>query len=117
MIRFYHYAKCDTCRRPKKLLEGKNKKMEEIDITLHPPRFEELKGYLKKSGLPLKSFLNQSGEQYRLLNLKEKLKILSEDEILKMMSQNGRLIKRPIASDGKQITVGFKEEEFQKKWQ
>ena len=34
MLKFYWYAKCDTCRRAKKWLEAKGKKFEAIDITL-----------------------------------------------------------------------------------
>lgn len=116
MLKFYHYAKCDTCRRAKKWLESKNKKFEEIDITTHPPSFSELKTFLQKSGLQLKNFLNTSGIQYRALNMKEKVNQLSEDEILKMLAKEGRLIKRPIISDGKSVTVGFDEKNLVKTW-
>lgn len=116
MLKFYQYSKCDSCRRAKKWLESKNKKFEEIDITLHPPGFSDLKGFLQKSALPLKNFLNRSGIQYRELNMKEKVKILSEDEILKMLAAEGRLIKRPILTDGKKVTVGFDEKLFEECW-
>ncbi len=116
MLKFYWYAKCDTCRRAKKWLESKGKKFEEIDITLAPPSLAQLKDYLKNSGKELKDFLNRSGVQYRELNMKEKVKSLTPDKILEMLSKEGRLIKRPIVSDGKKSTVGFDEAEFARTW-
>lgn len=116
MLKFYGYSKCDTCRRAKRWLEAKGKKIEEIDITLNPPKFEEIKTYLKKSGRELVDFLNKSGLQYRALNMKEKVKTLPEDKILQMLAKEGRLIKRPIVTDGKKVTVGFDEKDFAATW-
>jgi arsenate reductase len=116
MLKFYGYAKCDTCRRAKKWLESRSKQIQEIDITSNPPRLSELKTFLQKSGRELKDFLNKSGQQYRALNMKEKSKSLPEEKIIEMMAKEGRLIKRPIVTDGKNITVGFDEKEFLKFW-
>jgi len=116
MLKFYWYAKCDTCRRAKKWLEAKGKKFEAIDITLDPPSLADLKDYFKKSGKELKDFLNRSGVQYRELNMKEKVKSLTPEKILEMLAKEGRLIKRPIVSDGKKATVGFDEAEFSRTW-
>ncbi len=115
-LKFYGYNKCATCRKAKQWLETKGKKLEEIDITLSPPALGELKEFLLLSQKPLKDFLNKSGEQYRLLNMKEKIKTLPEKEILNMLAKNGRLLKRPIVTDGKKVTVGFDEKEFQSLW-
>lgn len=116
MLKFYWYSKCDTCRRAKKWLEAKKKSFEEVDITLDPPSAKELADYLKKSGKELKDFLNKSGIQYRALNMKDKVKTLSPEKILDMMGKEGRLIKRPIVTDGKKVTVGFDEKEFAAAW-
>ncbi len=116
MLKFYWYAKCDTCRRAKKWLEAKGKKFEEIDITLDPPNLSELKGYVAKSGRDFKDFLNKSGIQYREQNMKDKVKTLPEAKILEMLSKEGRLLKRPIVTDGKKVTVGFDEKDFAKHW-
>lgn len=116
MLKFYHYAKCQTCVKAKKFLTGKQYALQEIDITTSPPSARELKELIKKSGKPYANFLNRSGVQYREKNMKEKVKQLSEDEIIKILSEDGRLIKRPIVTDGKKTTVGFNEEEFKKIW-
>ncbi|MCC6273411.1 MAG: arsenate reductase family protein, partial [Deltaproteobacteria bacterium] len=41
---------------------------------------------------------------------------LPPEKILEMLAKEGRLIKRPILSDGKRVTVGFDEKEFAKTW-
>lgn len=116
MIRFYGYSQCDTCRKAKKWLEAQGKRFEQIDITLHPPSLEDLKEMVRSSGLSLKDFLNRSGIQYRERKMSEKLKVYSEDQILQLMAEEGRLIKRPLVTDGKQVTVGFSEQMFAEKW-
>jgi arsenate reductase len=68
------------------------------------------------SGLPLKSFFNTSGIQYRSLGLKDRLPTMSEREQLALLASNGMLIKRPIVTDGQRVTVGFKPEQFESCW-
>ncbi len=50
-----------------------------------PPSREELKRLIQKSGLPVQKFFNTSGKKYRELNLKEKLKTMSEEEMLDLL--------------------------------
>lgn len=59
---------------------------------------------------------NTSGEQYRLLKIKEQLPTLTDPEILNLLEINGRLIKRPLLTDGKRATVGFNEDIFLRTW-
>lgn len=116
MLDFYQYPKCSTCRNAQKWLEKRSRGLKSTDITLAPPSKVELKKILKLSGKKVMDLLNKSGEQYRLLNMKEKVKSLTEDQILDLLSKNGRLIKRPLLTDGHKATIGFKEEEFAKTW-
>jgi len=116
MLKFYGYSKCDTCRKAKQWLLKHGREVAEIDITTDPPKFADLKTLLLKSGKPLEAFLNRSGVQYRALNMKDKVKTLSQIAVLKLLAGEGRLIKRPIVTDGKKVTVGFDEKEFKKIW-
>ncbi|CEP42880.1 arsenate reductase [[Clostridium] sordellii] len=63
----------------------------------------------------IKKFFNTSGVKYRELVLKDVVKTASEDELLDILSSDGMLIKRPIAFDGKNLLIGFKEEEWKEK--
>jgi len=116
MPNFYHYPACSTCRNAEKWLKSHGQELKAVDITLTPPSKAQLKRILEHSGKPVTSLLNTSGEQYRLLNMKEKIKTLNEDQILDLLSKNGRLIKRPLVFEGDKATIGFKEEEFKKTW-
>lgn len=116
MLTFYHYAKCSTCIKAKKHLTARGHTLKEIDLTTKPPSAKELADLIKKSGRPYTDFLNRSGVQYREENMKEKVKQLSEEEILRILASNGRLIKRPIVTDGKRVTVGLDAREFETVW-
>lgn len=71
--------------------------------------------FLKADGGSLKDLFNTSGVQYRELKMSEKLKAgISESEALKLLSTNGKLVKRPFLLGKKNGTVGFKPEKFSK---
>ena len=63
----------------------------------------------------LKKFFNTSGVKYRELGLKDVVKTESYDKLLEILASDGMLIKRPIAFDGKNVLIGFKEEEWKEK--
>lgn len=63
----------------------------------------------------LKKFFNTSGVKYRELGLKDIVKNESDDKLLEILASDGMLIKRPIAFDGKNVLIGFKEDEWKEK--
>ena len=113
MIKVYHYPKCTTCKRALKWLKENNVECEKRDIKEQPPVFEEMKEIYKKSGLPLKKFFNTSGLLYKSLHLKEKLPGMSEEEMYRLLSSDGMLVKRPLVIAQNKILVGFKEKEWE----
>lgn len=116
-MKFYWYPKCGTCRNAKKWLDEKDVAYEAIHIVEAPPSKEELKQAYEKSGLPLKKFFNTSGQKYRELGLKDQVATASDDELLALLASDGMLIKRPLVIGEETASVGFKEEEYQEKWQ
>lgn len=115
-LTFYWYPKCGTCRKAKKWLDDHNVPYEAIHIVENPPTKEQVKEFYGKSGLELKKFFNTSGQKYRELGLKDKIKTASEEEMLEWLGSDGMLIKRPIVTDGEKVTVGFKEEVYISNW-
>ncbi len=70
---------------------------------------------LENAGLSIKNLFNTSGVQYRELKISEKLKAgMSEADALKLLSQNGKLIKRPFLLTAKSGAVGFDEASWAK---
>ncbi|WP_054951715.1 arsenate reductase family protein [Numidum massiliense] len=112
----YEYPRCGTCRKAKKFLDAHSVAYTTQQIVQQPPSKPELAELVAKSGLPLKKFFNTSGKLYRELNMKEKVNVLSEDELLELLAAHGMLIKRPIVTDGVKVTVGFNEETFKEMW-
>ena len=114
-MKFYGYKKCSTANKAKKWLKDNNINFEEIDLIDTPPTKEEMKKIYEESGHELKKFFNTSGVRYRELGLKEVLKTASEDEMLELLSSDGKLIKRPLLVDSKKVLIGFKENEYKEK--
>ena len=116
MLRLYGYKKCSTCRKAEKFLQQAGIAFEFTDVTENPPAADELATIAELADTPLAKLFNTSGMQYRELKIKEKLPALSSREIVALLAGNGRLIKRPLITDGKRATVGFNEEKFSKTW-
>ena len=88
---------------------------DERPIKEENPSYEELKAWYEMSGLPLKKFFNTSGILYKQMNLKDKLKEMSEDEQLKLLATDGMLVKRPLVIGDDFVLTGFKEKEWEDK--
>ena len=112
---FIEYPKCSTCKKAKKWLDTNNVTYTDRHIVEDNPSYDELKRWHQKSGLPLKKFFNTSGMLYKEMQLKNKLPDMSEDEQLKLLSENGMLVKRPIIVADEYVLVGFKEAEWEAK--
>ena len=115
MLKFICYPKCTTCQKAKKWLDDNRIEYELKDIKLDNPTLDELTEWYKKSGLPLKKFFNTSGLLYKSLDLKNKLPSMSEGEMLKLLSSDGMLVKRPLLIGEDFVLVGFKESEWKDK--
>ncbi|GIP34359.1 arsenate reductase family protein [Paenibacillus sp. J2TS4] len=116
-LKMYGYPKCSTCRNALKWLQSKGHEVTTVNVFEEPPSEEELTDLLSKSGLELKKFFNTSGEVYKEMNLKDKLGQMSVEEQIRLLASNGRLIKRPVVTDGSRVTVGFKEELYKQVWE
>ena len=115
MLKFICYPVCTTCQKAKKWLDDENLEYEFRDIKLSNPSKDELAEWHKMSGLPLRKFFNTSGLIYKSLDLKNKLPDMSEDGMLDLLSENGMLVKRPLAVADTFVLVGFKESEWKLK--
>ena len=112
MYTFICYEKCSTCKKAEKWLSDNKIEFQKRPIKEDNPSYDELQKWLKLSGLPVKRFFNTSGLLYKSMNLKDKLKDMSLEEQLKLLSSDGMLVKRPILITDKKIFVGFKENEW-----
>lgn len=84
----------------------------ERNIKEENPSQGELSQWILKSNHPIKKFFNTSGILYRELNIKERLKTMSEEEQIALLASDGMLVKRPILVGKDIVLVGFKENEW-----
>jgi len=115
MFKFIWYPKCSTCQRAKNWLDGLEIAVESRDIKADNPTAAELRNWLEKSELPLKKLFNTSGLLYKSLDLKNKLPLMSESEMIELLASDGMLVKRPLLIGDDCVLVGFKEAEWSAK--
>lgn len=109
---FLQYPKCTTCRKAKKFLQENNVTFNDRDITIDNPTVEELEKWINLSGLEIKKFFNTSGVLYKEMKLKDKIKDMSREEMIKLLATDGKLVKRPLLIYKDKVLVGFKEEQY-----
>lgn len=116
MIKFYQLPNCSTCRKAAKYLETYGVSFEPIHLVEHTPTASEFKKIIEDTNVDVDALFNKQGTKFRELNLKETLSEKSLDEKLELLASDGMLVKRPLAVNGKKITLGFKEKEYTETW-
>ena len=109
---FINYPKCSTCKKAEKFLKENNIEFINRNIVEENPSAEELALWMEKSGLEPRKFFNTSGVLYREMNLKDKIKTMSKEEMIEILSTNGMLVKRPLLVMDDKVLVRFKEENY-----
>lgn len=115
-VLIYVYKKCSTCQSALSFLKKHHAAFEEREITKTPPSIEELKKMLFYENGSIKKLFNTSGLLYKEMHLKERLENLNEEEALNLLTQHGMLVKRPFLLGQGFGLLGFKEEEWSKKF-
>ena len=94
-----------------KILGNSGQDFEVIDYMSNPPTPEKLKSLSKKMGIPARDFIRSNEAIFTDLALKPHL---DNDSILfKNMSENPRLIERPIVVKGDKAVLGRPPEKVQ----
>ena len=109
--RIYEYEGCSTCRKALKFLDAKGVAYERVPIVTTPPTKAELREMLRLAGDRRRLF-NTSGLLYREMKVGDKLKTMTDDEAVDLLSKHGKLVKRPFVLAGGKGLLGFKEEEW-----
>ena len=114
-IIFYSYLKCSTCRKAAKWLKNKDFEFQLIDIVKEPPLYSYLNLALEQYSDDKKRIFNTRGKAFKTLNLD--IDSLSKEEIIQLLSSDGKLIKRPfLIYEGKKVILGFNEIEYSKQF-
>jgi len=111
-VKVYEYNRCGTCKKALKFLDGKKVKYKTIPIRETPPSKAELKKMLKAYDGEIKRLFNTSGQDYRAMGIKDKIKDMTENQAIDLLSKNGNLIKRPFVLGSGFCLVGLKQDEW-----
>ena len=77
------------------------------------PKADEVREWMKMSGLELKRFFNTNGKLFKEKNLKELWDTLTEDELLEILESDGMIHKRPVLVADDFVLTGFKVKEWE----
>ena len=100
------YKKCSTCTNAEKMLQGSSLEYNYREIDKDLLNVDKLREIREKADIDLNKLFNSNGKDYRELNLKDKKKDMTEDEIYDLLSKNGMLVKRPILITDEGTFVG-----------
>lgn len=104
-LMFYTYPSCTSCRKTKAFLQEQELQVSERHIFRDAPTVDELLQLLTISEEGVDSLLATRSQAFKQLDVDvEDLKL---SELLKLMSENPKLLKRPILTDGKEVIVGY----------
>lgn len=104
-LMFYTYPSCTSCRKTKAFLQEQELQVSERHIFKDAPTVDELMQLLAISEEGVDSLLATRSQAFKQVDVDvEDLKL---SELLKLMSENPKLLKRPILTDGKEVIVGY----------
>ncbi|WAH35745.1 arsenate reductase family protein [Alicyclobacillus dauci] len=106
-MKLYGYRRCSTCRQALKTLQENGGEVEFHDMVENPPSEATIREWVEKSHRPVFDFVNVKGTVYRERDLKSAK--FTDDEWIRELSQDGKLIKRPILVTGDDVFVGYHE--------
>lgn len=102
-MQIYHNPRCSKSRQTLELINKKKIKVEIIDYLKHPPTQKTLKEILKKLNIQAEDLVRKGESTYKE---KFKGKDISNSQWIKILTQNPKLIERPIVIKGNKAIIG-----------
>lgn len=110
-ILFYTYPSCTSCRKTKAWLKAHNVDFEERHLFRETPSQEELKQILSLTTEGIDEILATRSQSFKKLNID--VNELTVSEILSLLNEQPKLLRRPIITDGKRLVVGYNKSALQ----
>jgi len=103
-VSIYHNPRCSKSRQTLALLEEKGIKANIVEYLKTPPSIETLEDILKQLDISPRALLRKGEAIYKELNLKDDS--LSDQQLIQAMSENPKLIERPIVITNGKAKLG-----------
>ncbi len=100
------YGGCSTCKKALRWFADHGIDVDVRPIVDAPPSADELAAWIRTSRRPVRKWLNTSGQSYRAIG-KQKIDAAKDEEIVRWLTQDGKLIKRPVVVTPMRVLVGF----------
>ena len=104
-IRIYHNPQCSKSRQTKAILDDKKLDYDVIEYLQQPPSEQELKKILKLLGKAPLDVIRSGEKLFKELGLSKK-DDRTDDEWIRIMIDNPKLIERPIVVNGNKAAMG-----------
>ena len=102
--RIYHNPRCSKSRETLALLENQQQDIEIVEYLKTPPTAEELSDILQQLDMQARQLLRTKETLYKELQLDNDN--LSDQELIRAMCDNPKLIERPIVIKNNQAIIG-----------
>ncbi|MCL1632544.1 Spx/MgsR family RNA polymerase-binding regulatory protein [Sporolactobacillus sp. CPB3-1] len=109
---FYTYPSCTSCRKTKVWLTDHEVNYEERHLFRNRPNANELMELLKLSKSGVEELVAKRSDTYK--RLKVNLNDLPLSQAIQLLSDDPKLLKRPIITDGKHLVVGYHKEDLRR---
>ncbi|UAL51022.1 MULTISPECIES: Spx/MgsR family RNA polymerase-binding regulatory protein [Metabacillus] len=102
---FYSYPSCTSCRKTKHWLKAHNIDFSEKHLFRETPSYTELQKILQLTTDGMDEILATRSQTYKDLNLN--IDDLPLSDVIKLIIEEPKLLRRPIITDGKKLVVGY----------
>ncbi|TDL82311.1 Spx/MgsR family RNA polymerase-binding regulatory protein [Peribacillus frigoritolerans] len=102
---FYSYPSCTSCRKTKHWLKAHNIEFSEKHLFRETPSYTELQKILQLTTDGMDEILATRSQTYKDLNLN--IDDLPLSDVIKLIIDEPKLLRRPIITDGKKLVVGY----------
>ena len=108
---FYCVTSWSTCKKAQAWLDEKGIKYSYYDLLKQPPTAETLKEIAAAAGLTLKGTVNLRSQVFKKMDVD--LEKLTDEEVVKLIQENPRIMLRPVLKKGKKAITGYKESTYE----
>ncbi|PRS75192.1 transcriptional regulator [Bacillus sp. GBSW2] len=112
VITFYSYPSCTSCRKTKHWLKANQIDFKERHLFRETPTLDELKKILSLTTEGMDEILATRSQAFKSLNLN--INDLKVNEVLQLLIEKPKLLRRPIIIDGNKLVVGYNPGELMK---
>ncbi|MCR1992909.1 transcriptional regulator MgsR [Bacillus subtilis] len=104
-LTFYSYPSCTSCRKTKHWLKAHQIEFNERHLFRETPTREELKYILSLTTEGIDEILATRSQTFKNLNLN--IEEMTVNEMLELLIEKPKLLRRPILVDNKKLVIGY----------